>query len=67
MNKIIERIGSLLYKLWSIKGAFAVLASAGLFLGKLSEITFTLAWATLIGSRELWKHLKGETQKPLGK
>lgn len=65
MNRFVD----LLFKLWSVKGLFVILATVGLFTGKLSEITFTLAWATFVGSRELWKHLKGEnnaeqTKKP---
>lgn len=56
-----NRVSELLFKMCSIKGLFAIVSSVGLFTGRLSEIAFLLSWATFIGSRELWKHLKINT------
>lgn len=56
MNRLVE----ILYKFCSVKGLFVIMSTIGLFTGRLSELTFTLAWATFVGSRELWKHLKGD-------
>lgn len=59
MNRLLE----ILYKFCSVKGLFVIMSSIGLLTGRLSEITFTLSWATFIGSRELWKHLKSSGDK----
>jgi len=59
-----SRVFQLLYKFCSVKGLFVLASTYGLFTGRISEYTFTLAWAVFIGLRELYKHLKGEKNTP---